>query len=139
MWESGTPFGDLVREAVAESTYRELAGKAIDPRTGYRTSHQTLWKIAHDEPVKINPPLVRAVAAAVRKPEHLAQIAAAQQYVGLVAGDPLGASTPEAAVVVAHVPGIKPEHMPLVHDLLKRWASGDAPEAEAERVDPPGG
>ncbi|MEV5567589.1 hypothetical protein AB0L54_32750 [Streptomyces sp. NPDC052196] len=123
MWESGAPFSDLVREALEGASSRELADRAIDPTTGYRAAHNTLWKIGQGQNVKINPELVRAVAAAIRKPEREVQLAAAQQYVGLVAGDPLGASTPEATVVVAHVPGASAEDMPKLQELLKGWSA----------------
>ncbi|GLW53943.1 hypothetical protein [Kitasatospora phosalacinea] len=125
MWES-TPFADLVRDAVAGEgmTYRLLAEKAIDPQTQQALTHNTLWKIAHGEAVKISPWIVRAVAAAVGKSEREVQLAAAEQYIGLVADDPFGASDEQAAVVVAHVPGLRRSDMPKVEELLRGWASG---------------
>ncbi|MFI6055528.1 hypothetical protein ACIBCO_36260 [Streptomyces violascens] len=123
MWESGAPFSDLVREALEGASSRELAERAVDPITGYRAAHNTLWKIGQGQNVKINPELVRAVAAGIGKPEREVQLAAAQQYVGLVAGDPLDASTPEATIVVAHVPGAGPDDMPKLQELLNDWSS----------------
>jgi hypothetical protein len=122
VWESGTPFADLVREAAEGTTYRKLAEQAVDQRSGYRAAHTTLWKIAKGEQVKIHPALVRAVATATGRPEREVQIAAAQQYVGLVA-DEVGMFSPGAAVVVAHVPGMTAGDMPKVQDLLNRWAA----------------
>ncbi|MEU3710518.1 hypothetical protein [Streptomyces catenulae] len=136
MSEADTPFADMVRAALAApgATYRKLTERAIDPETGYQPSHTTLRKIALDEPVKISPPLVRSIAAAVDKPVREVQIAAAHQYVGLIADDPLGASTPEATVVVAHVPGMTAGDMPKVQELLNKWAGGE--KVEANQPDP---
>ncbi|WP_030271235.1 hypothetical protein [Streptomyces sp. NRRL B-24484] len=125
MWES-TPFADMVREAAAADgvTYRRLAESAIDPQTGQGLTHNSLWKIANGEPVKIAPWIVRAVAAAIGRDLREVQAAAAEQYIGLTAGDPFDATTPSAAVVVAHVPGLRPADMPKVEELLRNWASG---------------
>ncbi|MFF0293177.1 hypothetical protein ACFYST_08300 [Kitasatospora sp. NPDC004614] len=125
MWES-TPFTDMVRDAVAGEgvTYRSLAEKAIDPQTKQALTHNVLWKIAHGESVKISPWIVRAVAAAVGRTEREVQIAAAEQYVGLVAGDPFGVSDERVGVVVAHVPGLRRSDMPKVEEMLRGWASG---------------
>ncbi|AGP56840.1 hypothetical protein M271_26850 [Streptomyces rapamycinicus NRRL 5491] len=143
MWESGTPFADLVRDAAEGTTYRKMAEHAVDPRTEYRASHQTLWKIGSGEAVKIQPRLVRAVAAAVAEVDRgrkggeaspvevwlrRVQIAAAQQYIGLMADDAIGASEADAAVVVAHVPGVTAADMPRVQELLRHWAAGDKRE-----------
>ncbi|AUG78070.1 hypothetical protein CFP65_3269 [Kitasatospora sp. MMS16-BH015] len=125
MWES-TPFAEMVREATTgeEVTYRKLAETAIDPKTGQQLTHNALWKIAHAEQVKISPWIVRAVAAALGKDVREVQAAAAEQYIGLTAGDPFDATTPGAAVVVAHVPGLRPADMPKVEELLRNWAAG---------------
>ncbi|MET8627954.1 hypothetical protein ABZW30_30145 [Kitasatospora sp. NPDC004669] len=127
MWES-TPFADMVREAAEPDgvTYRKLAERAIDPRTGQSLNHNALWKIANGDPIKISPWIVRAVAVAIDRDERDVQLAAAEQYIGLTAGDPFDATTPEAAVVVAHVPGLRKADMPRVEELLRRFASGDA-------------
>ncbi|MEY9944911.1 hypothetical protein [Kitasatospora sp. GAS1066B] len=125
MWES-TPFADMVREAATGEgvTYRKLAEAAIDPQTRQALNHNALWKIANGEAVKIAPWIVRAIAAAIGRDVREVQAAAAEQYIGLTAGDPFGATTPEASVVVAHVPGLRPADMPKVEELLRNWASG---------------
>lgn len=125
MWESGSPLADLVREAAQNTTYRDLAERAIDRITGFQTDHQMLWKIANGKPVKINPALVRAVAAAIGRPEREVQIAAAQQYIGLIADDPMEASTDEAQVFIAHVPGLTAADMPRAQEVLRQWAERD--------------
>ncbi|RLU85868.1 hypothetical protein CTZ27_26230 [Streptomyces griseocarneus] len=123
--ETGTPFTDLVREAQTGKTLRALAELAVDPVTKRAVAHSTLWRIAQGQSIKIEPAVVRAVAEAVGKPLREVQLAAAQQFIGLMAGDPLGASTAEAAVVVAHVPGMTASDMPRVQRLLSQWAAGD--------------
>lgn len=147
-WESGAPFADLVREAQAAGpTWRELSKRAVDWKTGYQISHSGLWKISVGQPVKVSPPLVRAVAAMLCPSDEgevseaerarmlrTVQLAAAQQYIGVMADDPVGASTSEATVVVAHVPGLTAGDMPRVQDLLKQWAStGGGQRTEEKR------
>ncbi|MYT30491.1 MULTISPECIES: hypothetical protein [unclassified Streptomyces] len=73
--------------------------------------------------MKINPPLVRAVAAAIDRPMREVQLAASQQYVGLVTSDPFGASTEEMQVIVAHVPGMTAADMPRAQEVLRRWVA----------------
>ncbi|MER5413890.1 hypothetical protein [Streptomyces virginiae] len=127
-WEVGTPFGAVVREAKAARKvgYRPLSELARDPVTGYQPAHTLLWKIANDEPVKLTPALVRAVAAAAERPVREVQIAAAAQYVGLTAGDPFGEQDGEATRSVAHAPGLSADDMPLVRELLRKLEGGSA-------------
>lgn len=140
VWDSGRPLAALVEAAAEHATYRDLAERGVDPKTGYRVPYAVLWRIGKGEGVKINPPLVRAVAAAIGRPAREVQLAAAQQYVGLVADDPFGATTDEMQVVVAHVPGMTAADMPLAGEVLRKWAvergtrveyaktEGDSPE-----------
>lgn len=124
MWDSGTPFADLVRDALGACTIRELTERAVDPRTGYRASRHTLWKLGQGESVKIHPPLVGAVAAAVGHPLREVQIAAAQQFVGLMAGNPLDDSE-DGSLVVAYVPGLNAQDMPRATELLAQWKNDE--------------
>lgn len=130
-WES-TPFANMVREANTGPgmTWRKLAERAIDPQTGQSLTHNTLWKVAQGDMVKVAPWMIRAVAAALGRPVREVQAAAAEQYIGLVADDPFDASSADAAVVVAHVPGLRPADMPQVEALLRNWA------AAPKRTDP---
>ncbi len=67
-----TPFADLVRDALTSGegvTYRSMAERAVDPETGHQVQHSTLWKIAKGEAVKITPAVVRAIAAAIDRPD----------------------------------------------------------------------
>ncbi|MER7346422.1 hypothetical protein ABT390_13625 [Streptomyces aurantiacus] len=126
---AGTPFADLVREALRPKgmTFRKWAEGAVDPETGHALSPSTVWKVAQGQPIRIERKVVRAFAAGLGLPLRKVQIAVAEEYVGLVADDPLNASTSEATVVVAHVPGLSAEDMPKVGELLKRFASGEGP------------
>ncbi|MFE3220265.1 hypothetical protein [Streptomyces antimycoticus] len=118
-------MADLVRHAVEGTTYDALTERGVDPKSGYRLPKSTLWRIANAQPVKINPALVRAVATAIDAPIRNVQLAAAQQYVGLVADDPLNASTEEAQVVIAHVPGMRAEDMPRAQEVLRQWVANE--------------
>ncbi|MFJ7208209.1 hypothetical protein ACIQWR_32370 [Streptomyces sp. NPDC098789] len=128
----GTPFGDLVRTAKAEQglTLRQLEARSRDPHTGHHVGLSTFHKIVHDQSIMIDPLVLGAVARAIGHPDRAVRIAAAQQYCGLVTGDPFGASDEETTVVVAHVPGLKATDMPKVEQLLTRWAA-DAKSREA--------
>lgn len=124
---TGTPFADLVREALKPQgmTYRKLAERAVDPQDGHKVSYSTIWKVAEGQPIRIEKKVVRAFAAGLGLPVRTVQLAVAEEYVGLVADDPFRVSTPEATVVVAHVPGLKAGDMPKVEELLSRFASGN--------------
>ncbi|MGA5268004.1 helix-turn-helix domain-containing protein [Streptomyces lydicamycinicus] len=126
----GTPFGDLLRAAKAETglSYRKLAERAIDPITGVEVGYTTLHRIAQDKSIMLEPGVVGAVAAAIGKPERQVRIAASQQYCGLIADDVFEASNEDATVVVVHAPGMKREDMPKVEQLLRRYAAGELPE-----------
>jgi hypothetical protein len=81
---------DLVAACVGEGrplTYRLFEARAVDPVTGYRPSKGTLWKVAKDQPIKLSPDLIRAIAAGLGLPPERAQRAAAFQYTGYVATD----------------------------------------------------
>ncbi|WP_405973342.1 hypothetical protein OG496_31535 [Streptomyces sp. NBC_00988] len=128
-WPYGTPFGDLVRTAKEETglSYRKLAERAVDPATQTRVGYSTLHRIAHDQPIHMLPGVAGAISRAIGGDERRVRLAAAMQYCGAVAGDPLGASGDEATVVVVHAPGMGARDMPRVEALLKRYAAGDPP------------
>ncbi|MFF0744190.1 hypothetical protein ACFYVL_27705 [Streptomyces sp. NPDC004111] len=68
--------------------------------------------------------MVGAVAAAVGRPLREVQIAAAQQFVGLMAGDPLEGSE-DGSLVVAYVPGLTAQDMPRATELLAQWKNDE--------------
>ncbi|MER7464072.1 hypothetical protein [Streptomyces sp. NPDC097981] len=126
--ELGTPFADLVRKTLARRklSYRGFEALAVDPKTGYAPPHTLVWKIDKGQPVKISPALCRAVAVVAERPVREVQIAAAAEYIGLVADDPFGESVGDAKRSVAHVPGLTADDMPLVRDLLRKLEGGAA-------------
>lgn len=106
-------LSSLVAERVGTGrgmTYRKFEELAVDPEDGKSPSRDTLWKISHGRPIKVNPSIVRAVAAALNLPTARVQAAAAYEYTGLnvseVAGglvlhDPnVDANTPEVRKAV---------------------------------------
>lgn len=80
-----------LRELVADQagsgrplTFVALHQRAIDPATGYQPSPNHLWRIATGQAVKINPPLIAAIAAGLRLDLIVVQRAAAAEYLGMV-------------------------------------------------------
>lgn len=63
---------------------REFAKQAIDPESGWSPSKSLVGNIVAGHQVKVTPGLLRAVAAGLGVPLRLVQVAAAEQYLGLV-------------------------------------------------------
>lgn len=115
---------DLVAARVGEGralTYRAFEERAVDPQTGYRPSKGTLWKVAKDQPIKLSPDLVRAIAAGLGMPPERVQRAAAYQYTGYVATE-LGGGT------VLHRPG-QAVDMSKAAAVFARWDKEEKNEA----------
>lgn len=66
---------------------REFAERAVDPETGWAPSKSLVGYIVAGHQVKVTPSLVRAVAAGLNVPLHHVQVAAAEQYLGLILDD----------------------------------------------------
>ncbi|MEU0659641.1 hypothetical protein [Streptomyces lavendulocolor] len=66
---------------------REFAERAVDPETGWAPSKSLVGYIVAGHQVKVTPSLVRAVAAGLDVPLRRVQIAAAEQYLGLILED----------------------------------------------------
>jgi len=87
-------------------TFVALSERSIDPQSGYKPSANLLWKIAQGDSVKVNPALIRAVAAGLDLPLARVAEAATRQFIGYVVDDPFVADHGEDVVVrVAHRPG----------------------------------
>jgi hypothetical protein len=108
-------------------TWEQVGQRAVDPATGYRPSPNLLWKVASGQDVKINPPLVRAIAEAFSLPLDRVQLAAARQFIGLQVDDPFGipAGDDDAVVRVAHPRGRRGDDMPATREFIKRAAQAD--------------
>lgn len=77
---------ELVAGALADGlTYRAFHERAVDPKTGYRPSLDTLHKVSKAKSIRLTPDLVRAIAAGLRMDPLRAQRAAAFQYAGFPA------------------------------------------------------
>lgn len=105
-------------------TFAALSERSVDPETGYRPSANLLWKISQGESVKINPQLIRAIAAGLGMGIERVATAATHQFIGYVVGRPDLAGEAAADVVVVHEPGVEGRDMPrareFVDDVLNR-------------------
>lgn len=101
-------------------TYEQLAERSTDDETGYRPSPNLLWKIGTGQEVKVNPALMRAIAAGLQLPLTRVQAAAARQYLGWQAVDPF--DTPpgddDEVVRVARRQGVTGSDLPRVEAEL---------------------
>ncbi|MEU6294864.1 hypothetical protein [Streptomyces erythrochromogenes] len=115
-------FADLVAAAAGTGrplTYEQLAQKSVDPETGYKPSPNLVWRIASGVAIKINPELVRALAAGLELPLHRVQAAAAFQFTGFLTSD-LGGGK------VVHAPGVDVADAPKSAARLARWAQDES-------------
>mgnify|MGYP003576617477 CR=1 FL=1 len=65
-------------------TFEALHQRAVDPATGYQPSANHLWRIATGQAVKVNPPLMAAIAAGLGLDQIVVHQAAAAEYLGMV-------------------------------------------------------
>jgi len=109
-------------------TFEELANRSVDPETGYSPSANLVWTISKGDNVKINPPLIRALAAGLRLHPDRVGDAAHRQFIGAWrSGRPPFETDDEgddAVYRVAVAAGVTPDQMPVVKeffdDLRKR-------------------
>lgn len=88
--EQPETLAQLVQDGISGGvTYAQLSRRSVDPDSGYRPSANLLWKIGTGRDVKINPPLVAAIAAGLSLSPVRVQAAAAYQFTGY-ATKPLG-------------------------------------------------
>lgn len=109
-------------------TWEQVSERAIDPESGYRPSANLLWKVASGQEVKVNPKLVRAIAAGFSLPLERVQDAAYRQFiVGWQVDDPFNTSAgdDDAVARVAHAPGKGAADMPATRDFIERARNTD--------------
>jgi hypothetical protein len=103
-------------------TFEELANRSVDPETGYKPSANLVWKISTGENVKINPPLIRALAAGMRlHPDRVGDAAHRQFIRGWSSGQPpfeTGSEDDDAVYRVAVAAGATPDQMPAVKEFF---------------------
>lgn len=134
MTQHAETLTQLLRERVGDGrqyTYRSFLERAIDPETQYTPSRNTVWKVVHGQEVKVNPPLIRALAAGMGLRLERVQNAAIRQYIGYRADDPFhgeGAPDGDEVVRVAHAPGMTSDDLPLTRRFLEdsRESQGNA-------------
>ena len=132
-------LADLVSERAGKGpgrgpklTFEQLSDKSVDPVSGYKPSANHLWRISAGHDVKVNPRLVRAIAAGLGVDRTRVLAAAARQFLGWEAGDLPDAEVDEErdeVVKVARSSGVTPEEMPAVRqffdELRRRRDSAD--------------
>ncbi|NEA61329.1 hypothetical protein [Streptomyces sp. SID12488] len=100
-------------------TFEQLANRSVDPESHYSPSANLVWTIASGKSVKMNPKLVKALAAGLGlTPERVAD-AAHRQFLGWYSSEPsaqvTGAEEDEDVVYrVAAKAGVTAEEMPAV-------------------------
>ncbi|MDT0472965.1 hypothetical protein RM863_12610 [Streptomyces sp. DSM 41014] len=104
-------------------TFEQLADRSVDPESGYKPSPNLVWSIASGKSVKLNPPLVRALAAGLGLPPARVADAAHRQFLGWYATDPASDtrdSSDDAIYRVATKEGVTPEQMPAVEAFFEQ-------------------
>ncbi|MFD9764766.1 hypothetical protein ACFWXI_14690 [[Kitasatospora] papulosa] len=120
----------LVQEHVGDGralTIRAFAKQAIDPETGTGLSKSTVGNLVQGHSIKVNPVIVRAIAAGLGVGEAVVQIAAMAQYLGVVVDDPFDTPPGDDDVVVrvAHHPDKTADDMPTVRAFVQRPSTGE--------------
>ena len=99
-------LSQLIQEALDNGdSYGKLAERAIDPETGETVSKPYLQRVVKNPPA--NPPTVpmmRAIAAALRKPFRRVQEATAKQWLQYEATELAGYDA-EVRIIVGHLAG----------------------------------
>jgi hypothetical protein len=112
----------------APLSFDDLADLSLDEVDNYRPSGSMLWKIARGQPVKINPSLIRAIAAGLGLDIGRVRAAAYRQYiVGFEAVDPgLGGGGDEDEVIrAARKTGVTPSDGSRVEGFVRQSRSDD--------------
>lgn len=135
MTQHAETLTQLLRDHVGDGrkyTYRAFLERAIDPETQYTPSRNTVWKVVHGQEIKVNPPLIRALAAGLGMRLDRVQDAAIRQYIGYRADDPFhgeGAQDGDEVVRVAHAPGTTADDLPNTRKFIessRRGGQGNA-------------
>ncbi|MCI4045090.1 hypothetical protein [Streptomyces sp. TRM75563] len=108
-------------------TIREFAQAAVDPVSGTSISKSTAGNLVTGHSVKITKEVLGAIAAGLGISLAQVQLAAMEQYVGVVVDDPFDTDPGDDDVVVrvAHDPDRASEDMPAVRAFLDRPRSAE--------------
>lgn len=123
-------LAQLVSEQAGEGkryTFKQLANRSVDPETGYSPSPNLVWTIASGKSVKMNPALVKALAAGLGFPPQRVADAAHRQFLGWYSSEPSSEVTgvkegDDVVYRVAAKAGVTAEEMPAVkafYDVLR--------------------
>lgn len=120
-------LSQLIQEALDQGdSYGRLAARAIDPDTGETVSKAHLQRIVKTPPANPpTPPMMRAIAAALRIPLRRVQEATARQWLQYEATELAGYDA-EVRIIVGHLAGKSPED-------LRRWRYMIEAEERAQR------
>lgn len=122
-------LAQLVHEQVAGEgkryTNEQLANRSVDPETGYKPSPNLVWTIASGKSVKINPPLIRALAVGLDLPPERVGDAAHRQFIGWYSAEPSaqvsgGEAADDVVYRVAAKAGVTPDQMPAVEAFYEQ-------------------
>jgi hypothetical protein len=116
-------------------TFEQLANRSVDPESNYKPSPNLVWTISKGQSVKMNPPLVRALAAGLSLPPKRVADAAHRQFLGWYSEEPdveVSADEEDEDVVyrVAAAAGVTPEQMPAVEEFFDRLRKEREDEGE---------
>lgn len=105
-------------------TFEQLANRSVDPESGYAPSPNLVWTISIGRSVKMNPPLVRALAAGLGLHPRRVADAAHRQFLGWYSAEPdvnvsPGDEGDDAVYRVAAAAGVTPEQMPAVEKFFE--------------------
>jgi hypothetical protein len=105
-------------------TWEQISERAVDPESGYRPSANLLWKVASGQDVKVNPQLVRAIAAGFSLPVERVRAAAYQQF---IVGDPFDtpAGDSDGVVRVAQRATDDSKDMPATRAFIEKARRGE--------------
>lgn len=120
----------LVQEHVGEGralTIRAFARQAVDPDTGTTLSKSTVGNLVQGHSIKVNPIVVRAIAAGLGVGEAVVQLAAMAQYIGVTVDDPFDTPPGDDDVVVrvAHDPARTADDMPTVRAFIEHEGTAE--------------
>ncbi|MEU2316612.1 hypothetical protein ABZ588_21530 [Streptomyces althioticus] len=120
-------LSQLIQEALDQGdSYGRLAERAIDPESGETVSKPYLQRVVKNPPANPpTPPMMRAIAAALRIPVRRVQEAAAKQWLQYEATELAGYDA-EVRIIVGHLAGKSPEE-------LRRWRYMIEAEERARR------
>lgn len=124
-------LAQLVSEQAGEGkryTFKQLANRSVDPESGYSPSPNLVWTIAGGKSVKMNPGLVRALAAGLGLPPQRVADAAHRQFLGWYSSEPSAEVTgteggEDVVYRVAAKAGVTAEQMPAVkafYEILRQ-------------------